>query len=186
MQKYLGLLFLVLFSISSCEEKAKNASVMAQKKPAVQKKVVTARSASESISLNLSKTSAKSGGVACISFITSDFTNILGYQHSIQFDPKQLSFIETKNFGLPNLSSGNFGPTKAKDGAITFVWFDMNVRGITKPNNSKIFDMCFNVLAKPGAKCEVRVSDTPTKIEVVGPQKKKLKLLTKPGTINVE
>lgn len=184
-QAIIGFLVIALISFSSCAEKAEQGTVTANKQTMPKKAAVT-KPVTGSMSLSISELTAKKGEEACVSFIASDFNNILGYQHSINFNPKQLAYVKTKNYGLPNLGDGNFGATKAENGTLTFVWFDMNVKGVSKPANSKVFDLCFKVLANSGDQCTVAISDTPTKMEVVGPQKNKLKLKTKSGVISVE
>ena len=177
----------LLFLVSSCSEQATKAEMASstvdkqqQKQPA--KPVMSNQTG---IQVDISSKDAKKGEEACVSFLASDFDNILAYQHSINFDPKKLSFVGSKNYGLPHLSDANFGATKAADGSINFLWYDMNVKGITLADQSKVFDLCFKVLANKGSVCAVEISANPIKMEVVGPQKQKLQLNTKPGKISV-
>jgi hypothetical protein len=142
--------------------------------------------ASGAIQIDISSTSAKKGEEACLSFTAKSFKSILGLQHSILFDQNQLKFKTIKSFGLPGLSLGSFGTTKAEEGSLNFLWFDMNVKGVTVADGNVLYDLCFDVMAKKGTICEVTISDKPLKMEVVGPNKSKLNLESTAGKISVE
>ena len=190
---------LSLFVLSSCEDAKQGASksISAQVTPtkAVKTKTPNANTqgakmnegkAGDAIKISINQLSAKKGEEACFSLRISDFNNILGFQHSLVFDPTQLKFKKAKNFGLANLNESNFGATKADQGSINFLWFDMNVKGVSMPNETVLYDLCFDVLAKAGTQCQLAISDKPTKIEVVGPNKTRLKLESNPGIVVVE
>ncbi len=136
--------------------------------------------------INLNEIEATAGSEACVSLTTSSFNNILGIQYSVNFNPQHLKFKESKNYGLKGLNKGNFGANKANMGHINFLWFDMNVKGITVPNNTVLYDLCFDILAKSGTSCAIEITDTPTKIEIVGPNKSKLALESSAGKITVK
>ena len=188
MQKYFGILLMAIIGLSSCGEKANQANqaaVMTKNIP-VAKRSKAKKKVSGAININVTDAKAKSGEEVCVSFIVSNFNNILGFQHSIQFDPAELEFIGSKNFGLPHLADSNFGATKANEGTLNFLWFDMNVKGVSVDNESRLYDLCFKTLAKKGSQCEISVTGTPTKMEVVGPEKTKMNLITESGKITVE
>jgi len=189
MQKYIFILsvFIVLL-FNSCGEKANQASAVANAPEVkqVQKMVKPALSNQAGIQISISSVDAQKGEEVCVSFLASDFDNIMAYQHSINFDPEQLAYVSTKNYGLPHLSDANFGATKASDGDINFLWYDMNVKGISVADQTKVFDLCFKALADKGSACTIKISEKPIKIEVVGPQKQKLKLSSSVGVINVK
>jgi len=162
--------------------KAKDASP----KVVYNKPVDTKRPIEGAIQIEINQVEAATGEEACVSLSTKNFNNILGIQYSIQFDPAQLKYKESRNFGLPSLSLGNFGATKAGEGSINFLWFDMNVKGVSIPDNKILYDLCFDVLAKKGTSCSISITGKPTKIEIVGPNKTKLDLESKVGKINVK
>ena len=142
--------------------------------------------ATGAIQIDIEDAYAKKGEEVCLSVSARSFTSILGLQHSILFDQKQLKYKTSKSFGLPGLSLGSFGTTKADQGSLNFLWFDMNVKGVTVPDASVLYDLCFEVLAKKGSTCKVTIGDKPLKMEVVGPNKSKLNLESKSGKISVQ
>ena len=189
MQNYIFTLSAMLILLmTSCSEQGSQASVTTKPAPAKQIQQQTklpTRSNQTSIQLTISSVDVKKGEEACVSLMASDFDGIMAYQHSINFDPSQLQYVSAKNFGLPHLSEANFGATKAAAGSINFLWYDMNVKGISVADKTKVFDLCFKALAEKGSSCKVKISDTPIKMEVVGPQKQKLQLKSSQGEINV-
>lgn len=141
---------------------------------------------SGAIQIGIANTSAKKGEETCVSVTAQRFNTIMGLQFSILFDETQLKFKKSKSYGLPGLTNGSFGATKADQGSINFLWFDMNVKGISLPDGAVLYDLCFDVLADKGATCEVAIAGKPLKMEVVGPNKSRLKLESTPGKISVE
>ncbi len=177
--------------VSSSTAKAAKAPNATKSKPS--QKIKTApiglnkpKQASGSIQIDVSDTTAKKGEEACVSISARSFNAILGLQYSIVFDPTQLKFKKSNNYGLDGLSQGSFGATKVDEGSLNFLWFDMNVKGISVPDATVLYDLCFQVLAEKGTTCEVTISDKPLKMEVVGPNKSKLNLESTSGKISVQ
>jgi len=133
--------------------------------------------------MTISSTTGKKGEEACVSIKTGSFNGIVGYQHSLNFNPKELKYKSTGNYGIAHLSDANFGATKVDQGLINFLWYDMNVKGITVPDETTIFDLCFEILGESGSKSEISITDNPTAMEVVGPEKTKLPLSVSSGYI---
>ncbi len=186
MRNYCWLLGLGFLFMMSCGDGTAEATASAAKAGMTKAAKSVSKVQGDAINVRISNGNAKTGEQTCLSFVVNDFNQILGYQHSIKFNPAELKYTSTRNHGIPNLNESNFGATKAAEGSINFLWFDMNVKGVSIADRSNLFDMCFEVLAPKGTKCEVSITDQPIKREVVGPQKKKLKLNSTPGFITVE
>ncbi len=77
----------------------------------------------------------------CIETSVSGFDNILGMEFTIEYDPLELEFVSVGDFNLDGLGTGQFGTTTP--GRIKVSWFDQNVSGITQPNGTRIFNLCF-------------------------------------------
>lgn len=118
--------------------------------------------------LPLSIASAKvaKGATVCLSVTASQFFDIVSMQYTMKWDPTVLTYREAKNFGLPSLTDNNFGARVADRGILAYSWFDPNVKGITKPDGSKLYDVCFEATGKSGATTTVEFADAPVLIEI--------------------
>ena len=65
-----------------------------------------------------------------IDFTAQDFSDILGYQFTINFDYNSLDFIDYEAGALPNLGEGNFGFRFLEEGKITTSWHDVEVNNL--------------------------------------------------------
>ena len=73
-----------------------------------------------------------------------DFTNIRGYQMTLNFDQTAMEYAGMKP-GALDLSSENFGTEKASEGIVTTLWADEN--GSTISNDDVLFTLVFNAKA---------------------------------------
>lgn len=108
----------------------------------------------------------QSGQPVCVDVTVDNFKDIIGVTLGVQYDPNKLQFVSVGQFGLPDLTIGQFGtpltspPTPA--GLVTMVWFDNTLNGVTKTNGSIIFQLCFNAIAANGNTAAVTFTGTPT------------------------
>ncbi|RMF27001.1 MAG: hypothetical protein D6765_08125, partial [Bacteroidetes bacterium] len=113
---------------------------------------------------NLPIVNAMPGDNICLPVTVSGFDNIVSFQYSINFDPSVLEFQMVTNFGLPGMTANNFN---ASGGDITVSWFDPAATGVTLPDDSTVFELCFLVVGNDGQSTDLVFSDNPTPIEVV-------------------
>jgi hypothetical protein len=109
------------------------------------------------------------GDTVCIDFKTSDFNNLVSIESSIKWNTTLLQYVGVApTFGLPDLSASNinYSPT-LKD--ITLSWSTLNFSGISVPNNTTMFTLCFKVIGAIG---------TSTKIEMLGNSNKPIPEVT--------
>ncbi|MEY2949612.1 MAG: hypothetical protein RLZZ248_813, partial [Bacteroidota bacterium] len=106
------------------------------------------------------------GDEVCVPVTTQSFDEILGMQFSMNYNPTFLEFSQLTNFGLEGLTSSLFGVpgSGTTAGNITLSWFDNNLVGITLPDESKLFDVCFTALSNNTS--TFSFSGTPTSIEI--------------------
>ncbi len=70
-----------------------------------------------------------------------DFDKILGFQYSLQFDPRQLEFIGLGKEKLPLFNYENFGLSFIEEGILTCSWF--HIEGISIEPNTVLFELEF-------------------------------------------
>ncbi|GAB5554991.1 MAG: hypothetical protein Sapg2KO_45820 [Saprospiraceae bacterium] len=98
--------------------------------------------------ISLGDVSVQQGQQVCIPVTVTNFTDILGMQFNVDFDPTQLQFdneVLSNPVALPGLASNAFGP--ANNGSFTFLWVEPSVtNGATVPDGTVIFELCFTAL----------------------------------------
>ena len=75
-----------------------------------------------------------------------NFNKMVSAQSSIIFNPQELSFVKTEQFGISNLNANSFGYSQAPSGILTFSWTDPSLNGVTLPDGSVLFAMRFKIL----------------------------------------
>ena len=136
----------------------------------------------EGFNLILADATANQGDNVCLPVTVNDFNNILGIQFSVNYDPAALTFTGSQNFnpalvGFTSASVGNPTP-----GNLTFTWNDPFAAGVTLPNGTTIFELCFDVLTNEST--TVVFSGTPTPIEVIDGNEMEVMFNSVSGTIS--
>lgn len=132
--------------------------------------------------LTIEDLSASQGDQICLDVTVTNFTDILGLQYSISYDPAILQFSSISNTNLVGLSPNSFGnPTP---GSLTMSWSDPNATGVTVADGTVIFEACFDVIGTGTS--SVSFSDTPTPIEVIDADLNTIPLTQNNGTVTVE
>jgi len=121
----------------------------------------------ETLILTLSNDEVEAGEVSCLSVNADGFTDLIGLQFSIRWDPKELTYESIKNMELTDLTAQNFGATHTELGVVVLSWIHQSLAGITLAPDSKLFDVCFTTKGKSGTKAEVRFDARPTPYEVI-------------------
>ncbi len=125
----------------------------------------------------------QSGSQICMGVSVSEFTDIIGMQFSINYDPNALQFVSVGGFNLDQLTAASFGvPPATNPGIITLSWLDQTLGGVTLPDDSEIFEICFNVVGSGST--TVSFSSNPTNIEVTdGDENEVNPVVTESGTV---
>lgn len=109
------------------------------------------------------------GDVVCVPITVENFDNVVSIQFSFNYDPSVLSYTGFLNPNtLIGLGAGNFN-VNDPNGFINFVWFDPNVGttgGVTLPDGTEIFSLCFQILGDPNQEGNLTITGTPLAIEV--------------------
>ena len=119
-----------------------------------------------SVRLIGSDETAMSGETACVKISVNGFTDVAGMQFSLNWDVTFLEFTGFQSFNLTGLSEGSFELNNVAQGKIPMQWLDPSSAGITLPDGTVIFEMCFRVLGTTGSR-SIRFTNDPTAIEIV-------------------
>lgn len=117
----------------------------------------------DALVLAIGDTTVATGSNFCVDVTGVNFTDLVGMQFTIEYDPATLEFVEVNNFGVAGLNESQFATPS--EGKITLAWVDPTITGVTVPDSSTIFSLCFRALANSGSS-EVIFTDSPTAIEV--------------------
>lgn len=174
----LAFLFLQCNQDSAVREQAKAEAVkMAQEAP---KQVVepvadapmgfTQPTVNDELTLTLSNEEVEPSGVTCLSVNANGFTDLIGLQFSIRWNPEELTYKSVENMELTDLTAQNFGATHTELGVVVLSWIHQSLAGITLAPDAKMFDVCFTAKAGAGTNAEVRFDARPTPYEVISKQ----------------
>ena len=120
--------------------------------------------------LQLENTNGAVGDTICLDVDVNDFDQILSMQYSFTWDPSLLELIEITNFNLPGLSVLNFNtlPASWSMGQSAVSWYDAGLTGVSLPDETAIYSMCFKVLGhNNNGLALVEFTETSTPIEII-------------------
>lgn len=108
----------------------------------------------DTVAVQLGGGTVKQGEVVCVPVTVSNFDDVMGLQFNINYDSTKIQYQSIQNFNLPGLSLSTFGVPGSganEEGQIKLAWFDMQVNGVTVPDQTVIFELCFIALADAGS-----------------------------------
>jgi hypothetical protein len=111
--------------------------------------------------------SAGTGEQVCLDVAVCNFTDIISMQYTMQFNPALLQFDNVQNLNLQDLTPGNFGTTMAGNGFVTLSWNDPMGQGVTVPNETVIYSICFTAIGAGGSVDSVLINGSLLQIEVI-------------------
>lgn len=114
---------------------------------------------------NIPQVYASPGEVVCLPVTVNNFDNILGAQFSINYNAGVLDFLEFDNI---NTSLLGFSPDDLSvpfPGAVSFDWLNPLGEGVSLPDGSTLFEVCFQVVGSTSS--SLSFSNSPTTIQVI-------------------
>ena len=129
---------------------------------------------------------AKAGETICVDVQVRAFTKLLSMQYTVAWNKAVLRYKNLQNFNLPYLSAANFGDHITQDGLLTFAWLDNSLKSVSLPDGGAMYQICFDVIGKPGEQSFVKVTDRPTPIEVADHREQLIPMKREAGTITIE
>ncbi|MCD6067063.1 MAG: hypothetical protein K0S33_1889 [Bacteroidetes bacterium] len=148
---------------------------------------VTVQSAapSNNVILKIDTISGTQGSQVLVSVRGVDFTNINSFQGTIQFNPSIATYAGIATYGLPGMTSSNFGTAQIASGKLSFTWFDGTLTGQSMANNAPLFTMKFNLTGSPGSQTILNFASGPTPLEVTDSLLNVLPTTTVDGKIKI-
>ncbi|HPF00405.1 MAG TPA: cohesin domain-containing protein, partial [Bacteroidales bacterium] len=107
------------------------------------------------------------GTEVVIPVTVQNFSNLISMQGTVSFNPAVISFVNTENYGVSDLSPANFGTTNAATGHISFSWNDPDLSGVSLSDGDTIFCLRFLMIGSAGMSSVIEINDDITPIEVI-------------------
>lgn len=145
--------------------------------------------AAQTVTFSMDDVTANRGQQICVPVKVSGFTLIAGFQFSINYDPSALKFDSVTNIMLPGMEANvsNFGfpgVEMVPIGKMAVLWDEKTFAGLTLPNNSKIFEVCFTVLNSANS-TKIEFSNSPTVQDVFNAAAQTLTFASKNSNVTV-
>lgn len=117
------------------------------------------------VGLTIGSSSGSQGETICVPITVNNFSEIIGMQYSIKFDPEFMEFVEGKNFNLENFSEASISTESIdSDQALIISWSSPSSDPISVDNGTIIGELCFKIIGSTGSS-DINFSDSPQKIE---------------------
>ena len=97
-----------------------------------------------------------------VSIIARDFSNVTSLQGSLEWDPSELSFVETADFGLGDLGTSNLGRFWSSSGSLPFSWSSPTGFGVSMEEGTQLFSLVFQRIGNGAPNASIRIGDSPT------------------------
>jgi gliding motility-associated-like protein len=115
-------------------------------------------SASSIVTLEAGQAQADENNVAVVPVSVSGFENYTGMQFTVAWDPGQLDFQGTGNFGIPGLSeAANLGTVNTESGFLTFSWNTSNASDTTIADGTILLEITFSIQSSGCTSAEVSI-----------------------------
>jgi len=137
----------------------------------------------KSFIVRMGEADAKRGDMACLPVEATGFKDIIGLQFTMRFDSAALKFERFQAANLPGYSPTNFGTRFAERGYLSTLWTDPSLKGITRADNTKLFEVCFRNLMKKGQEADVKFQDGPTSFQVIQTDMSELRFVYANGKV---
>lgn len=138
---------------------------------------------SPAFALRMASATAAKGQRVCLPVEATGTDQLIGLQFTMRFDSAALRYHSFRELSLPQLTLQNFGIRFAERGVVAMLWTDPTLKGITLPEHSKFFELCFLNLQEKGQQTEVRITDGPTAMEVVNSDMSQPRFVYANGTV---
>ncbi len=122
----------------------------------------------EPLNLSASDETVAPGDNTCVHIRTVDgFTNIKSMQFSLAYDPAILDYTNVASISLSGFTAADVANPVA--GQITIDWDSPSPAGTTVPDNTILFDLCFDAIGSSGDVSPVNFTGSPLAILVENP-----------------
>ncbi len=139
--------------------------------------------AGSDLSLTVTNETVNRGQTTCVDITAIGFTDIQGMGFALEWDATVVTYVEQRNFNLPNLGNSSF--SISGNDRLRVLWTPVAEQSV--PDGTSLFQVCFQAVDTCGSATSTSVSfiadNTP--IEIIGPNNQVLDPQLNSGTITI-
>lgn len=124
---------------------------------------VDGASCSSCVGLTLSSHDVCQGDQVCLDITVNDFDDVASMQYSFSWDTTILKYEDIQGHNLSGLSSSSFNTSNVNLGILAMAWFDNANQGISLPDGTVLYQICFEALQN--GMTTIDFTNIPTAIE---------------------
>ncbi len=139
------------------------------------------------LGLNAATKAAPKGSEVCVAITARNFFHIESMQYTLKWDKQALKFKSVQGFNLPGLSKENFGThLTEKEGLLTHSWYDASLQGVTRPDGSSLYEVCFEAIGDAGSRSYIEFVNEPVVFEITNASSQFLELQGARGSVEIK
>ncbi|MEQ1747651.1 MAG: cohesin domain-containing protein, partial [Saprospiraceae bacterium] len=126
------------------------------------------------------------GAPVCAPVTASNFSDLTVVQFSLGWDPAVFAYQQLQNLhsGL-GLSMAHFNINQSGNGRLGFAWTDPNANGVSLPNGTVLFEVCFTPVGSPGTSTPFSFPGSPVPAEATDANGDAVPVQTTSGTLSI-
>ncbi len=128
-------------------------------------KVIIVDMPQDPVKLICSDESGSEGSNVCVMFTVQDFDCVNSIECTFMYDDALLDWTGSQAYNLPGLDATDYNETSS--GNITFTWNTPNGNCISEDDNTKIFELCFDLIGDCGNTSTIQIKDLEISNETV-------------------
>ncbi len=145
----------------------------------------TSGTGGSALSVQAGSVTGQPGSLVCVPYTVTNFNDIVSMQYVMNYDNTVLSFnsISNINPSINGLSSSSFN--SATPGTINFSWFDNTIMGVTVPDGTVIYEVCYDIIGSLGQSSTLSYSGLIEASQNQNGSTNTVPLTTLPGNVSV-
>ncbi|MCG8307244.1 MAG: T9SS type A sorting domain-containing protein [Cytophagales bacterium] len=117
------------------------------------------RAQQDPVDLYISNSVETTGTIGNLEIKVNNFSDILSFQASINWDPDLLVFVGVTDFGIKDFGDDNFGTSDADKGHVRFAWEPSDAISLSIDDSSTLFIVQFEFISAQPQKVPVSFTD---------------------------
>ena len=105
----------------------------------------------QSFSVAIDSGTVQTGSTVCVPVRAKGFVKIASFQYSLQWDGSVIAFSGVQNIQLPGISGFSFALSQVAQNTLLVAWSDTSGICVTIPNDSSLFEVCFQAIGAEGS-----------------------------------